>query len=389
MKLTDLYSLSTGLRHSEPYIMEDFVPVDFDLGKTILINTSPNEKAPSKTYDYWAIVVDELKKELGQSFVLVQISDKPCSRLNACSAHLLGLKPGQASYLISNCRMLLSGDHLYAVLAGKYKKDAVTLYGSTSCQTNGLNYFSVNICGTAPHPTYQAVERNKNINTIKPEEIVDTVLLNLVSRRASFETKYMGELFQNSVIEVIPDSIINPQIFPEHVFSLRMDYLHDENALAQLLSTRKYTVVANQEISIDLLKRARGRIPVLNFEVTSQTSIDYCKKLKHSGVKTIFFCRADGSELDEIRFRMLDVALVESIKPTENPLDKTGEKTNYDGLKFKTNKYLLSDGKIFLSHAHWKANQPTQSFIQNEGAVIDSEDFWKDSGYFCILERKF
>lgn len=385
MKLPEIFSLSTGLKHDEPFILEDFIPLDFDIERAILINTSVNPQAPSKSYDYWQIVVDFLKEQLPNDYTLVQISDGPTYRLNSCAKHFTGIKPCQAAHLIKNCKLLLSGDHLYSFLAGKYKKDSVVLYGSTSCVTNNLNYFALTICGTAQHPTYQGMESPKNINTIKPEEVVDSVL-NIINRTfAKFETKHIGKSFQNSIIEVIPDSIVNPQLFPEFVFSLRMDYLHDEQALEQLLASRKYSVVADKEINIELLKRYRGRIQQLNFEVTENTSVEYCKKLKHSGVKTIFFTRATDELLNSIRFNMLDVALVESIPPTKKPLDFNPEK---ETLWVKTNKYILSDGKIFLSHSHWKAGRSIKTFAENTGGIFNEDDFWKDSEYFYIFKLK-
>jgi hypothetical protein len=242
------------------------------------------------------------------------------------------------------------------------------------------------LSGTAIHPTYQAVEQNKNINTILPETVVEIAAKWLVGEaiQAGFQTESIGESFLNSIIEVIPDSIINPQLFPEHVFNIRMDYRHDEEMLDRLLSTRKYNIVANQPINPELLFKHRGRIGTLNYELREDMDFSYCKNLKKTGVKTVFFTRHEGEKLKELRFRALDLGLVESIKPTEKKLDPKGESGS---LLFKTNKYLLSNGQIYLSHAHYLAGKSTPNFAQNCAEVIDNSDFWKDQSYFYIFKQ--
>jgi hypothetical protein len=385
MQISEIYSLSTGLKTSQPFVLEDFFPVDFPLEDAILINTSPNEKAPSKNYDYFSLVCDFLKERF-PSLLLVQISDKPTSRLNSCNHHIVGLKPGQAAYFISHCKGLLSGDHLYSYFAAKYQKKSLILYGSTSAITNCANPNEFSLSGTALHPTYQAVEQNKNVNTILPETVVEIAAKWLIDEhiRAGFETKCVGESFLNSVIEVIPNSVINPQLFPEHVFNIRMDYLHDEEMLDRLLSTRKYNIVASQPINPDLLFKHRGRIGALNYELREDMDFSYCKNLKKTGVKTVFFTRHEGEKLKDLRFRALDLGLVEAIKPTEKKLDPDQKA---DNLLFKTNKYLLSNGQIYLSHAHCLAGKSTPNFAQNAAEVIDSSDFWKDQSYFYIYQK--
>jgi hypothetical protein len=170
-----------------------------------------------------------------------------------------------------------------------------------------------------------------------------------------------------------------------------MDYLHDESVLEKLLTTRKYNIVANQQISLDLLNKNRARIGFLNYELREDMDFSYCKKLKSCGIKVIFFTRHEGEKLNDVRFRMLDISLVESIKPTEltESPEKILDKNETKGsLRFKTNKYLLSDGRIYLSHAHCLSGIGTPNFTMNDAEVIDNSDFWKDSSYFYLYSVK-
>lgn len=385
MLINDIYSLSTGLKNSEGYILEDFLPVDFNLSESILINTSVNERAPSKTYDYFQLVCWFLKESFPE-VNLVQISDRPSTRIPSCNHHLLNLKPGQAAYLIARCKGILTGDDLYSAFAGKFKTRSVGLYGSTSWLTNNTNSQELSIKGKAPHPTYQAIEQKKNINTIEIENIYEAVSSWIIGeyKKADFVTRHIGEAFLHSNIEVIPDSIVNPQLFPEHVFTIRMDYLHDEVALERLLQTRKYNIVASEPISPDLLKKYRGQIGVLNYELREDMDLDYCKKIKSCGVKTLFFTRHQGEKLKHLQFRMLDIGLIENIEPVTKRVDLMGESST---LRFKTTKYILSHGKIYLSHAHYKSGIDIPNFSSNDCAVIDDQDFWKDLSYFYIYEK--
>lgn len=54
-------------------------------------------------------------------------------------------------------------------------------------------------------------------------------------------------------------------------------------------------------------------------------------------------------------------------------------------LFYKSNKYVLSRGKVFPSKSAWTRDLPAESLEKQVLPIIDESDFWDDVGSFCIL----
>ncbi len=82
---------------------------------------------------------------------------------------------------------------------------------------------------------------------------------------------------------------------------------------------------------------------------------------------------------------MIDAALVFLNRPLtpENRLDMETQLVHSG--RIKTNKYVLSDSRVFLSHAHVFANQSIDSLANNTAAVIDDPTLWRDAQHQLIL----
>ena len=49
--------------------------------------------------------------------------------------------------------------------------------------------------------------------------------------------------------------------------------------------------------------------------------------------------------------------------------------------KFFSAKYLVEDGKEYLSYAHWKKN------LDNDNRVIDTPEYWEELDHFYIYDQ--
>ena len=56
-----------------------------------------------------------------------------------------------------------------------------------------------------------------------------------------------------------------------------------------------------------------------------------------------------------------------------------------EDLTFRVNKVILSDGKVYLSRAHWAANVPNTS-TDNTGKVIGSDLFFEEVAHYYIYQ---
>ena len=77
--------------------------------------------------------------------------------------------------------------------------------------------------------------------------------------------------------------------------------------------------------------------------------------------------------------------LRESAKYLNEPEAKTLDRVAHLGtLEFKTNKYVISSGNLYLSHAHVAANQPTSG--ANTAPIIDVPEFWQDMQHMMVYQ---
>ena len=80
----------------------------------------------------------------------------------------------------------------------------------------------------------------------------------------------------------------------------------------------------------------------------------------------------------------MDIGIIHNQK-TKRPVET--EKVDMNKLYFKNNHFLLSEGKIYLSKAHWLNNQPIQNFNENVSKVLDVEEFWTQSDRFYFTKN--
>ena len=130
-------------------------------------------------------------------------------------------------------------------------------------------------------------------------------------------------------------------------------------------------------------------------------SADWIKKVKRLGVQ----CAVMATEKDDAKVQQMRLDYYDALQPTgfdrfipatlddwkaevakyiQKPLDP---ETKLDTLSFKTNKFILSNGKVYLSLAHWRAGVAAANTDANTGTVIDSPDFWIDAAmHFYIFK---
>ena len=88
----------------------------------------------------------------------------------------------------------------------------------------------------------------------------------------------------------------------------------------------------------------------------------------------------DKENIKDIRFRALDIDNVHMYKFEEIDIEIP------EGAKYKSYKYLLSDGKIYMSKEDWKNNRPLENPNQNVLEIGEKGlDFFKEIQHFRII----
>lgn len=368
MNNLESFSLSTNLPIGQPYIQRDYFPLEIDISKAVLIlNTFEDPRKQSRIYDYFQDVIDFGSQELAKSgyFFFQPLTGK--ETVLHCQNSVFNLTPNQVAYLIDNCALVVGNDNMYSHVANESGKNCITLFGPSSPTAHSPKFnpaFFTAIRESKSSPSYRSIESPKSINEIKTETILNKIYEKLeLNSSSNLDSIYFGSEYPVSVIEIVPDSIVNPENFADKPTTIRMDYWHNEEILFAILQNRKCNIICEDKVNLDKLKLFKKNIIAFNYKIDKYVDISYVKNLIKTGVRVIFTSEEIGVDLATTRMKMLDYQLVEQYIPQgvdENILFKTNKTTHY-----RTNHFILSKGKIYTTYQSFVNGENIPSFGQN------------------------
>lgn len=412
--LASTYALQIGVPLTKPTIQKAFFPLECPLDKVVLLhgfggaimqeqNGVFRPTFPAKCYDHFSEVVTLIKPALDAAgFKIYQIGAPGEPQIRGCH-HLMGQTTmHQCAYLVENAALLIGNDSMWAHQRGAFDGALVAVYGPTSSWNHGPHWKNaektilIDSHRFGKKPSYQAQESPKTINVITPESIANSALKLLGLPPVTQQSIFVGAAYQQNIVELVPDSVVAPQVPIPGQLIIRMDYLHNEKILAQNLQLRSCNVIANREIDLGILGQLRQNISAMRLEI-DKIGPGWIKEFKKLGIKTMFSCSEKNPEkVAAMRLEYFDACFFDQfVPPTVEDLRKDAEKylnkpldeqLKLDTLSFKSNKFLLSDNKVFLSKAHWKAGKNTPTTSHNSGQVIDDEEFWAEAAHFYIFK---
>lgn len=428
MKLLPLYASASGLEIRRQWLLESFYPLP--VTRYITLHASSGMEA--KNYSLYAEVVRLIAHILNsQGIQIVQLGGKGDPAIPGC-VHLQGKTDyHQSSYILRNSLLCLGNDSWLAHRAGELQRPLITLFGPTTPQNHGAYTFNpektsfIEAHRWGRRPTFAKQENPRTIDSIPPEQVANEVLRHLgIQQVFTHQSRYWGVLHQHLILDLVPDAVPDASFLPEAIMNVRLDYLHNEEVLAATLQTgRRVNLITKRPLTNSaLLQHHRAQILSYNHELggydhegkpVPETPVHYVQGLKALLPQAVFFTKeTDSKALAALRFRYLDVALIEQTKDTtvddylgstlsylnredtpQNRLDLVAEATqngpNGSGLRFRSGKVVLAQGKAFPSVAHLKAGLPMQHLNDNTSHVIDDPAFWRDVAHMAVWYQPF
>jgi len=404
--LIETYSRSTALQVGSIEIEESYFP-NIE-GNYITFQNGSGQQ--SKNYDYMNEVLDILSPLLKVNNIrMIQLGGKEDSPLKHCE-HFQGKTTiRQAYHLLRHGMCHIGPDSWQTHVAGFLGKPLVSLYGSTSISAHGPAWknpsktFLLESHRNNRVPSYSQ-EHPKTINKIPPENVINAIL-EIFNGPNKFQRKsyLIGEAYNQTVIEWVPDLNVSPQFLNGQALMCRMDYHFSEENLSGALQTRPVSIITDKPININLLTSFRKNVVGVTVEVRDGSVLEFVKNLKSAGIKYKLYNKtASQEEISSIRLTYFDIGNIErfSVKSYKNFVEESAEyqNTDYDllldilssdnrKLLYRSNKYLLSNGNIYLSKAAWIANQPVQGFEHNIQEVIPDPVFWEEIPHFYIFRE--
>lgn len=403
MRLLECYALATGLKIGKQHLLERFFPLPFT--RYMILHASSGMQG--KNYPFYGLVVDLIKPYLTKAGIeIVQMGTDKDPAIQGCY-HIMGKdNVHQASYLIRNALLHLGNDSIWGHRAGHLGIPLVQPWGPTdpACHSSlehdpEKTAFLVSHRG-GRHATFAAQENPMSIALVDPHDVARAVLRLLkIEHTITQRALSVGPAYNAQMLELIPNIVPAPEFNPQIAMAVRMDLEHNESILMQTLHTgRKVNIVTKAPINLQLLAHFKDSIITYNHEVDEKTPLDYIRSVKKLIKQPTFFSRVkDEAKLAQIRFIFFDVSYIEQVvDKTRDDVEKMiREYTNQPDfqldsalksgkMRFRSQKYVLSKAKMFLSLAH--ANADVALDTPNGNEIIMTDDWVKDINHFLVYE---
>lgn len=380
MHLVEAYSAATRLRIAPMEIETHSFPLPFR-DKYVVIITSTG--APAKNYKFWKIATDWLKPAINSAgYVLVQAGGGNDERIGADFDACGKTSTLQYFELIKNASLVVCGDTSAVHVAGHFNVPFVALYSISPPEVSrayfGNPYLQKYITPENYTPSYNPNESPAAINTIEPERVVKEACSLLKIKSPEFKSLHAGTGYPVHILEVIPNVVIKPDFLPTKPVNIRFDKGGVEKAVYDQLSLRKCSVWTKTPLNIEALKALRQNIEYVSYEIDENHSPEFVTAMMREQIPFRLVSSLGDEALGPIKLDYFDLGIITQLK------DEDVIPEGWKLAKFRTNRRILSGGKIYLSHAHVLLDKNIDDFNKNEDNVIDAGEFWRDKELYHI-----
>jgi hypothetical protein len=384
MHVLEAFATSSGLKISKPYIYDKYYPLNFE--KYIIIETN-DPKYQSKNYDYWQEVINLISPKLRENNItILQLCGQNDPRL-INTYTIVGCSINQKAYLIKNSIVYIGSNSLGLQLASNYNKKIVGLYSNVYVSQN-KPYWSkeedltlIQAFDEKSKPSYAPQENPKIINNIKPDALAKAILNNLnINHDIKIKFSSIGFGYMNKTIELVPNMIVNPSSFGAPNIIVRMDIEFNENVLQAQLSQSKCLITTNKSISENLLKNYKSNIVQVVYKIEKENDPSFVTFLKSENISFVLISDLSEEEINNIKIDYMDLGLILKLNhKTKNDYDNKNIKY------YKSNHFILSNNKLYMSEAGVEKDLPIKDFDKNTQEIIDTDKFWKYADNYAFL----
>lgn len=390
--LLTAYAAATQSKIGRPYILEKFFPLPFD--KYIVF--APFSK-PSKNFSLYQDVLEILYPILNeQKIQIVQIGAAGEQGFPGCYHTQGKTSLNQVYGLLKNSLLYFGADTYASHFSSDIGIPSVTLI-SNNYSSNVRGYWNQNKQiilepdRTKRKPSFSLDEPNpKQINEIKIEDIAAAVCKQLnLPFNFPYETVYVGEQYQNKMLEMPPSSITNISNLGTDSLIVRMDYEFNETILQHQMSHCPVIIVTDKPINLEILKNFKPRIKQLIYLITKDHSPTFASAVQKLSVPFQMFSYLSNDELNKFKLEYLDIATILPKNAKTKSEIKEIKDIPINELYYKSCKHVLSNGKIFSSKAGWLKNQPVDTINQIMPVLpVDCADWDLELEYFMVFRKK-
>ncbi len=383
--LIEEYAKNLGVKISKPIVVSHFWPLKYEKFITICLDT----KTPAKNYKYYDIVVDMVRNVLDSKGIkIIQIGSSQCSKLQNVDDRIFDLTFKQFSYIVSRSSGHVGVDNVLSHYASSVGVPLVTLFGNVYSDVSKGFWSKSAINIEAPwkvKPCLNSSDPDNSINKIAPEEIGNAILKQLgIGGTIPLKTKFIGEFYENQIIEVVPNYFIpDEEVRNKHIF-LRPDLGESEDFLIQwMVYLNQFSVFSRREISPDFLANFSGKLKGVSYIVGKDSSIseEHLKSMQTRGISVSLLVE-DEDILPEVRENFFDFDVHLYFKSKKSALD--GLEINFEKTLFNSSKIILANGRQYVSKYHFLKDQ---NFVDKNFVLEDNEALLEELNHLYLYER--
>jgi hypothetical protein len=375
------YAKNLGVYISKPIVAEHYFPICEE--KYIVIYSE--DAIQSKHYKHYNMVLELLKPFLIEhniKTIQIECGSKPIKNINK-SLYNLSFK--QYAYIISKSLLYIGIDNVYSHYASSKNIPIINLFGNVYPSiSNG--YWSnknekIDISAKwSNKPCLNLIDHKSEINTIKPEEVAQAVLNILKQKKTvNFKTLHIGSLFDEEVIEVVPDKSFNNNLDKNKTIFIRTDYGFNEEIFLQYCLNYNVAIITDKLIQHKGLLMIKNNIKKLSLIIDKNSETipeDYFNILKKYKIDFQILVKNEN-DLGLIKNKYFDYP-VNSYTVNKNKLENVNK-----NCKFFSNKILVEGEDVYASKAHWLIKD---KMIDKTYYIIDNDEYWSELDHFYIYE---
>lgn len=367
-----LFSQLSNLDIDKSYVYDLFFPIEEE--NFIFLDTV----GPSDKYRGWQLVIGIVNNYFQKLNIPVYNNCEANEKTIASTRQLsCSLQVNQLSYLIKKAKVLITTNPLSFQIAVSQDKDCVFV-----CREKLFKLYKPS------HTKLKRLRIIKDDNGAKPEEIAAAILSFFnIDLKLGFETVYVGKKNRDGqeFIEGVPNQVFKGEGLSS--VGVRMDLHFNEQNLTHQLSASKASIVTNKRINLDILRSFKSKIPHVVYFIEENDDPSFCDEVQKIGLNLILYSKLPEVELQKKKINYMDFSLIKTLDKINMKDNKSFDGLDFSKLYFLSNRFILSDSKVYPSEESWRQNAPTSSKTQIN-PIINNDSFWNELENFWILKKK-
>ena len=385
MNFLENYALSCNLKVDNPTIRDSYYPILYD--NYVVFDTSSVD--PLFVYEHWQKVLNLICEPLGaKNIYLVQVgtADNPSleniHRTNGTASF------NQMSFILKKAKLLVSGNSFSLHLAASLGVDHNSLTRNDESTPfspywlNGKREFL---------GKKDEVFNRRHINQIPPEQVAKAICEILdCDFDFPFKTVFIGDKNKDGMefVETVPNQSVNLSSMGVSSIIFRMDLFYDEEYLQKQFQQGKCTIVTNRRINFKILENYKSNLAEVVYLIEKDNDDEeFCRFCVSLGVPVILISTLSEKDTNHKKLMYMEIGNILRQPSHFKTKKKISKISDLNKCVYLSNKYTLSNGKIFTSEASWKNNKQSKSKKSVQRIYADDNDFWKNLDTYWILEQ--